>query len=96
MKKPTERQIFILRFAEKNLIRITDVSCSIVRGYSYARHGSERGPSMREIGALVDAGLITLEIDPNHWTENTQTGVKRQHHRARITATGKSALENHQ
>ena len=63
----------------------------LIRAYRYFDH--DKNPSRPELQKLLALGWAELRPDPDHWTENTQTGERWQHYRVWLTEAGMAALE---
>lgn len=101
MTKPTERQRYLMGFAKEpcSLWRVTDPApkdtygrSSLMRRYEYMDRDKE--PSRAELAKLIGLGWVELRPDPRCWTENTQTGERRQHYRVWLTEAGAAALDD--
>lgn len=96
MKKPTARQLYLMRYAgpPHSFWRISEGGTSnIIRHYEYARGGADRQPSARETEALKLAGWIELRPDVGHDTRNSETNeVTCKAYRVWLTAAGQKVL----
>lgn len=86
--KPTERQFYLMSFADKRLWRMSSYgnSHSLIRPYVY--QNPNRLPSQREATRMIALGWIRYEIDPSHTTTNTKTGKKWSGFRVVLTHEG--------
>lgn len=99
--KPTKRQLYILQYAEKRLIKgYEQISKSskrysgfrFIRSSEMYRPGSERNPSHDEIVSLLTFDWAEVVDDPNNYTEDTKTGQRWGGKRIVATAFGKRML----
>lgn len=95
MKNPTERQLYLMKFAgpPHSFWRVCGTSSSLIRPYEYGRPGSERLPSEGELNGLIKAGWIELRDDPKgNMTESTSKKVVAKGYRVWLTEAGQKAM----
>lgn len=90
--KPTERQLYILDYAERTLLVVRPSEMfstwQFIRNADYAPTSTDRNPSEREGRALLVAGWIRFEVWPGNYTTNTRTGKRTDHYKAVLTHEG--------